>query len=447
LHPTQAGFACFRKYIGVRGMGDFSLVTRHPRVVLDHDAIVHSHTNPAYWLASPPYDSYAHFASVRHPCGIINSALFSLNALASEYIQRFLPPGQDNDEMRQTLALYKFTDLSFFRGIAKFYANWFRDFMPVRNRFTLMRWEDLMQEPVTTISTLAASAGLPISEGHAMEIWARLDHVNLTGAHKHNYRSGKGVVGDWRNWMTNHHIQILRDAGLEEVAQAFGYSPFPILEEKAYSPFQREIDQFIRKGKVFTDHPDLELFGFAFNKSNLVSDHFPFRRFGWRDASQVERSTFTDEAMMGRVWDAVDAAACRLNRIFAAAAAGGYETRTEALASLDTITAAAGDIAPCMPKAHVAMTPALTGLVDAAFTHGIADDTPPQLIRSIGHHNIVRWRNKYFRIPQALGSFELDKANLDDLPGLIQSDRFGDVDGVPVILPLESEGATTIIVK
>ena len=84
LSEHREGYAAFRKYIGVRGKGDFTLVTSHPRQVLDMDEIVHSHTAPSLWPDHPGYLDYTRYASCRHPAGILNSSVFSLNALASE---------------------------------------------------------------------------------------------------------------------------------------------------------------------------------------------------------------------------------------------------------------------------------------------------------------------------------------------------------------------------
>ena len=76
-----------------------------------------------------------------------------------------------------------------------------------------MKWEELILNPVPTIQAVAEAAGTPIGASFAAQIWERLDHVNLTGHHRHNYRVGKGIVGDWRNWLTNHHLEILRRSG------------------------------------------------------------------------------------------------------------------------------------------------------------------------------------------------------------------------------------------
>lgn len=51
-------------------------------------------------------------ASVRNPIGIINSASFSLNAMGSEYIQRFMP-NEDEETIRQRHGAYKLIDMDF----------------------------------------------------------------------------------------------------------------------------------------------------------------------------------------------------------------------------------------------------------------------------------------------------------------------------------------------
>ena len=43
LDKTDPRRACFRKYFGIRGQGDFLLVTSHPREVMEFYSVVHSH--------------------------------------------------------------------------------------------------------------------------------------------------------------------------------------------------------------------------------------------------------------------------------------------------------------------------------------------------------------------------------------------------------------------
>lgn len=313
LKKDNPELACFRKYIGVRGMGDFTLVTSHPRQLLDIDPVVHSHENPGLWLSHSGYGDYTKFASVRHPIGIINSAIHSINALASEYIQKFVPPEEDNDSIRQKLAVYKFTDLDFYEGLLKYLTAYLEEFVQHKDGYILMRWEDLITDPEATILRIARDAGIAIDAAIAKDIWSKLDHVNLTGHHKHNYRVGHGKVGDWRYSVTNAHIEMAKSYGIEPYMAQLGYGPLEYLDPNAYTPFQREVQAYLDRGEVYRDFPDQDLFTFAFNKSNLVSDKFHFKRYAWREHTQVERSIFTDDAMMFRVWEAAEQAVAELN--------------------------------------------------------------------------------------------------------------------------------------
>lgn len=315
LTEHRPGYAAFRKYIGVRGKGDFTLVTSHPREVLDMDEIVHSHTAPAMWPDHPGYQDYTRYASCRHPAGILNSSVFSLNALASEYIQKFVPPEDDNDLIRQNLALYKFTDLDFFEGLVRFLKDYLDEFVASSNRYIVMRWEDLIEQPVPTIERLARESGIPLPDGFAAGIWKKLDHVNLTQAHKHNFRSGKGIVGDWKNWMTNEHLELIKAHGIEPHMDALGYGRIEYLDTAHYTDFQQRVAEHLRRGKVYRDFADADLFTYAFNKSNLVSDKFPFKRHDWRQWTQIERSIFTDEALECRIWDVAEEATGQINAL------------------------------------------------------------------------------------------------------------------------------------
>jgi hypothetical protein len=307
--------ACFRKYIGVLGMGDFTLVIAHPRQVLDEDQVVHSHSHPRRWLQFPGYRDHIKFGPIRNPVGILNSSCFSLNALSSEYIQKFVSPEDDNHRLREILALYKLTDIDFFNGLVTFLKDYYDEFMPVRNDFHVMRWEDLLTEPVATIQDIGRTAGLQVGATMAEKLWQGIDHKNLTGHHKHNLRVGGGIVGDWKNWMVNAHLEIIRDAGFEPYMMDLGYGPIEMLDESTYTDFQRQAADSIKAGKPYDVLEDRELFGFAFNKSNFNSEAFQFRRYDFREHTQVERSCFSDEAMEIRIWDAAEDAAGKLNAL------------------------------------------------------------------------------------------------------------------------------------
>lgn len=329
--------ASFRKYIGMVGAGDLSLNVSHPRQVLDQDRIVSSHTDPALWVELPEYADYVKFSSIRNPPGILNSACFSLNALTSEHIQRFLPKEKDNDEIRLTLGVYKLTDLTFFEGLADFLKTYFDQFMPVRDRFHIMRWEDLITDPVPTIKAMGQAISLDVADPVCAGIWAKLDHVNLTGHHKHNYRAGKGIVGDWQRSLTNHHLEIVRKKGLEPVMKEFGYGPIQYLDESQYTDYQKEIDDCIRHGEVRDRTSDRDLFGFAFNKSNINADKFQFRRFPWKTHTQLERSCFGDLAMEQEIWEVAEDTAGRVNAVLDEIVRSDFHIARTANAAIDRL--------------------------------------------------------------------------------------------------------------
>lgn len=316
LKEDDVETACIRKYVGVKAKGDFTLIVAHPREVLETDDIIHSHEDPRRWFRDDYYADCTRFASVRHPAGAINSAMFSINALTSEYIQRFLPAEQDNDLLRQDIAKYKLSNLEFFRSVLKYYVGFISNLVEVKHQFILMRWEDLIQTPVPTILRLAREAKIPVSEGDAEAIWTRLDHVNLTGPHQHNYRRGKGKVNDWRNWLINEHIDILREADIEDAMTEFGYPKLQYLDVRDYTPFQKEMADLVAAGKIYEDFRDRELFGFSVQKSNVDwRDLDGFRGYEWRRHSKIERSCLSDDSLEMQVWDRMETALGRVNGI------------------------------------------------------------------------------------------------------------------------------------
>ncbi len=315
LDPENPTRACFRKYFGVRGMGDFLLVTSHPREILEYDAVLHSHTAPALWLRESYYDSCPKLTSVRNPIGIINSASFSLNAMASEYIQRFMPEESEHF-IRQRHGLYKLTDLEFVRGLIRFLERYLSEYLPVQDRYFVMKWEDLIQRPVETIRRVAASLKISCDDQQAEAIWKPMDHVNLLKFHKHNYRRGKGIVGDWKNSLVNEHMDLFREHGFNRYLEALGYPPIPTLDPRAYSPFQKLIARYLQRGEAYRNTGDPDLFGFAFNKTNIDASKFKFKSFPKRNWTQVERSAFSRDDVVEAISDTAENGCEKLNRLF-----------------------------------------------------------------------------------------------------------------------------------
>src|ERR1043166_3068914 len=72
--PAEPDSVCVRKYLGVKGEGDFTFVLHLPRWVLAFDEILHSHSHPARWLEIPDYADFLKFASIRNPIDIVHSS-------------------------------------------------------------------------------------------------------------------------------------------------------------------------------------------------------------------------------------------------------------------------------------------------------------------------------------------------------------------------------------
>jgi hypothetical protein len=330
LDRANPKLACFRKYIGVRGMGDVLLVTSHPRAVLDYDDVLHSHTAPGLWEQQDAYDAYLKFTSIRNPVGIINSAAFSLNAMASEYIQRFMPD-ESEDHIRLRHGLYKLTDLEFFGGLVRFLKNYLDDYLPWRDRYLVMKWEDLITKPAQVICWAAKALGLGCSEKEALALWATMDHVNLLRFHKHNYRRGRGIVGDWKNSLVAEHIDIVRSCGFDKYLEALGYPPLPVLDPRHYTPYQKLIARYLRRGEIYRDTGDADLFAFAFNKTNIDASRFGFKSLPARQWTRVERTTLTRDELTLALADTAEECCAKINQLLFQVLEAGIQTRNDAL--------------------------------------------------------------------------------------------------------------------
>lgn len=313
LKEGDATSCCFRKYIGVKGMGDFSFVTSHPVAVLDCFEIPCSHVAPGRWLGMQRYQNNKRLVTIRNPLATVISACFSINAIASEYIQRFYSSERDTDLLRQDLASYKLTDMVFLEALLDPYKGYLQELSGVLEQYTMVKWEELISNPVATIGTIAEALELPLSREQQSGIWAKIAHVNLTGAHKHNLRKGHGVVGGWKQWATNEHIDMMLSSGFGEYFELLGYGIPGYLDSKEYTPFQEKVSRALQQGTVLHEYDDEELFGFAFQKSNLNFSRFGFKQYPWRSHTQIERSCFSNEEILMEVSDVAERCCGQLN--------------------------------------------------------------------------------------------------------------------------------------
>nr|HID58123.1 hypothetical protein [Desulfobacterales bacterium] len=309
LSKENRDMACVRKYIGIKGMGDFLAVFSVPKFVMDFDNVVHSHYDPGLWLEDPYYREYLKFSSIRNPLDTINSAVFSINALAGEYINRFV--NQDTNIIRDKLALPKLTDLNFIEGLISPFLDYLKAFVEVKDQYFVMRWEDLITEPEKTIHTIAKNAGISIPERVPNRIWDKMKYKDQTRYHKHNFR--KGIIGDWKNHLVNEHLEILKGHGFDEFLQEFGYGKIEYLDKRDYTPYQKKVEEYITKGEIYNEIDDQDLFTFAFQKSNFRSSKYDFLTLKGKGSVEIERSSIKDEALLKGFVDVTEKALQPIN--------------------------------------------------------------------------------------------------------------------------------------
>jgi len=291
-----------------------------------------------------------------------------------------------------------------------------------------MRWEDLIDSPVKTILGIADELGCGTSVPQAQALWAKLDHVNLTGAHKHNLRRGHGIVEGWKDWITNTHLDILRDHGIETYAVRYGYGPMSPLDESAYTPFQQMLEDYIRRGEVFRDYGDEDLFGFAFNKSNIDFSRFGFRQYPWRTHTAIERSSCRDESLVMEVSDVAEEACGIFNE--------AASIWIDAVHNDDLDSAMIDSITPVVSRLYdndaelASFVSAMTAAVNAgqcSYAGKKEKYSEPLLLDSVGTTNIVLFQGKYYAVPQALGPVDFSLPNLSGIAFTGIADSFSEL--------------------
>jgi len=302
LSKESPEMAHVRKYVGIKGMGDFLAILSIPKYAMDYYHVIHSHNHPDLWLEDRYYDGHIKFASIRNPIDIINSSVFSLNALTGDYIDKNLK--EDSNTIREKLGLYKLTDLDFIEGLINSLLDYLTAFIKVKDNFFLMKWENLITEGGKTIFSIAERANLPIKKSIADKMWNNMKYKDQTAHHRHNFR--KGIIGDWKNHLVNEHLEIIKGYGLEEYMEVFGYGKIQYQNRNDYTPFQQKVEKYIKTGQIYNEIDDPDLFMFAFNKSNFRSKKYDFVRYTNNGLVEIERSSIKDEKLFNGFMDAVE---------------------------------------------------------------------------------------------------------------------------------------------
>ncbi len=164
-----------------------------------------------------------------------------------------------------------------------------------------------------------------------------MDHVNLLRFHKHNYRRGHGIVGDWKNSLVNEHMDIFREYGFESTLEQLGYPPLPNLEPRRYTPYQRLVARHLERGEVFRDTGDQDLFGFAFNKTNIDVSRFSFKSFPARAWTHIERSTLSRDDIVMALSDTAEECCGKINDLLGEVLKANVQTEGDAVDCLRSL--------------------------------------------------------------------------------------------------------------
>lgn len=293
---------CVRKYVGIKGLGDATFIISLPLdFVLYHD-IPHSHGSIGPWREQFPDATIFH--SVRSAAGTINSAVHSINALTSEYLQRWYPDIDEHEEdmIRKGLALSKLSDLNFFRAMVEPMRKSYNELAENMEKIKLFSWENILANPTQTILRVSHDLNLDTTYDVAAAIWSKIGFKNLTQSHKHNYRAlGNKLTGHYSS-LVNEHIEILRNNDFLALSKHLKIEPPSYIDERSYTDFQKILSSNIKKGNVIKYIKDVELYWLSFQKTNIDFTKFDFKVYEWKKHTKLERTNIADERITHRIW-------------------------------------------------------------------------------------------------------------------------------------------------
>jgi hypothetical protein len=281
-----------------------------------------------------------------------------------------------------------------------------------------MRWEDLIQQPVTEIQRISQATGEPVSAEYAARVWGELDHRNLTRYHRHSFR--RGLLNDWQFNITNTHLKLFEDAGFGDYLIRFGYDPIAYFNENDYTPDQQLIEDHISRGQPYVENLDDDLITFAFNKTNFTpSPRFKFKHYPRQGAVEIEKSTLRDDSLatgfmvrMAPVTDTVYRYLTDLRAAATAAVEGNEVSLQELRTRYSEIFAEwLGERAASMFSAANQCKP---------------PQAPPRLVGNESGYNIVAYAGNYYSVPQSLGPMDFGQLDVSSLPKGILATRSHD---------------------
>ena len=325
LDDVNSEQACVRKYIGVKDVGDFTLLIYLPKKTLHYHDRIHSHYHTPRWINEPGFTNLNRFASMRNPMGALFSASYSINAITGEYIDRFVG---DESDLRERFSLFRLSDLKMVEGLVSHTVSYLNEFSSVKQHYNVFRYEDIIQNSASTIVEIAKCRGITLTENMAQQLWDRISYKNLTGKHRYNFRRDKqiGSIDDWKYTLTNEHLELMKAQGIDKYLTEFGYQSIQMFDEKNYSPFQKKLAAAIKSDTILTEGlEDKNLQVFNWNKSNISKTDHNFDRYPRKQFSCIERSMFTDKAEVSNFSNEIEKVMSFINEFISSIYAAGDE--------------------------------------------------------------------------------------------------------------------------
>lgn len=194
-------FLKVRKYLGFIDQGDivFEISLNSKLLFLNH--IFHSHY---FNINKKSNDST--LISNRNPCGIFESAIHSLNAMTSEYIQKVHPEFsiEKIEEIRNDMALYKFSRSDVVSALMNFQVNetcQMNMYISMTRNNEVIEWEDLISsesDEFLKIYEFLRTNHIEVQDfSIAKKAFYKNINKNLLEFHKHNFRAGHALRDGW----------------------------------------------------------------------------------------------------------------------------------------------------------------------------------------------------------------------------------------------------------
>lgn len=272
-------FLKVRKYIGFIDQGDivFEIYLNKKLLFLNH--IFHSHYFNINKQSNQPT-----LISNRNPCGIFESAIHSLNAMTSEYIQKIHPEYSTEkiEDIRNDMALYKFSRNDVVSSLMNFQVNETKQMINYISKTTnneVIDWEDLIlceSDALLKIYEFLRKNHIKVHNfSNSREIFYKNINKNLLTFHKHNYRAGHALRDGWIFGLPHSLSKKLTDM-VEKVDKHVPFKDYQKhtknldLNKDLLHSHGKMVDEILKNKNVYdSELMDSNIKEFSMNKSNL----------------------------------------------------------------------------------------------------------------------------------------------------------------------------------